>query len=111
MSAIPETDLFRIERWCREQVPAHLWDQVRVESEVAARHVTIIETRPFYTGEGDWTKSPIARLRYTASTGEWSIYWRDRNSKFHEYDRKAPSKNVQELLDYIASHEDPIFWG
>ena len=43
--AIPETDP-RISRWCRERVPEHLWDQARVEAEVADRHVTIIETRP-----------------------------------------------------------------
>ena len=29
--AIPETDLLRIGRWCRERVPAHLWDQLRLE--------------------------------------------------------------------------------
>ncbi|EGD7391172.1 transposase, partial [Shigella flexneri] len=24
--AMPETDLLRIGRWCRERVPEHLWD-------------------------------------------------------------------------------------
>lgn len=109
--AIPETDLLRIGRWCRERVPEHLWDQVRVEAEIADRHVTIIETRPPWDGRGDWSRFPVARLRYTVKTGQWSIYWRDRNMKFHEYTRKRPTKNVQALLDYIGSHQDPIFWG
>ena len=108
---IPETDLLHINRWCREQVPAHLRDQVRVEAEIADRHVTIIETRPPWDGRGDWSRFPVARLRYTVKTGQWSIYWRDRNMKFHEYTRKRPTKNVQALLDYIGSHQDPIFWG
>lgn len=51
--AMPETDLLRIGRWCRERVPEHLWDQVRVEAEIADRHVTIIETRPPWDGQGD----------------------------------------------------------
>lgn len=109
--AMPETDLLHINRWCRERVPEHLWDQVRVEAELADRHVTIIETRPPWDGQGDWTRFPVARLRYTVKTGQWSIYWRDRNMKFHEYTRKRPTKNVQALLDYIGSHQDPIFWG
>lgn len=109
--AMPETDLLRIGRWCRERVPEHLWEQVRVEAEIADRHVTIIETRPPWDGQGGWTRFPIARLRYTKTTGQWSIYWRDRNLKFHEYTRKRPTKNVQSLLDYIGSHQDPIFWG
>jgi len=34
---------------------------------------------------------PIARLRYTKSTGQWAIYLRGRNLKFHEYERKRPT--------------------
>lgn len=109
--AIPETDLLRIKRWCRERVPEHLWDQVRVEAEIAERHVTIIEARPPWDGQGDWSRFPFARLRYVAKTGKWSIYWQDRNLKFHEYTRKRPTKKVQSLLDYIGSGQDPIFWG
>jgi hypothetical protein len=44
-------------------------------------------------------------------TGQWAINWRDRHLKFHEYKRKRPTKNVQELLDYIETSGDPIFWG
>lgn len=54
---------------------------------------------------------PIARLRCTATTGQWSIYWRDRNLKLHEYDRKRLTKNVQALFDYIADSGGPISWG
>lgn len=54
--AISETDLLHINRWCREQVPEHLRDQVRVEAELADRHVTIIETRPPWDGQSDWTR-------------------------------------------------------
>jgi hypothetical protein len=52
-----------------------------------------------------------SRPRYTKSSGQWAIYWRDRNLKLHEYDRKRPTKNVQSLLDWIANRDDPIFWG
>jgi len=43
--------------------------------------------------------SPVQLL----SSGSWNL-------KFHEYDRKPPTKNVQVLLDYLDSHADPIFW-
>lgn len=107
---IPDLDVLRIRRWCQERVPEHLWDQMKVEAEVADRHVTIVETRAPWDGQGDWTRLPIARLRYTATTGLWSIYSRDRNMKFHEYPY-PPTKNIQSLLEFIGSHEDPIFWG
>ena len=46
-----------------------------------------------------------------ADRKEREIYWRDRNLKFHQYDRKRPTKHVQALLDVIADSGDPIFWG
>ncbi len=92
-------------------MPEHLYDQVRVEADVSERHVDIVEVRPPWDGEGEHTRFPIARLRYTKSTGVWTIYWRDRNLKFHEYKRKRPNKRVQALLDYIQDSGDAIFWG
>ncbi|MGH3481191.1 MAG: DUF3024 domain-containing protein, partial [Nocardioidaceae bacterium] len=70
-------------------------DEVMVEADVSDRYVDIVEVRPPWDGVGEHTRFPIARLRYTKSTGLWAIYWRDRNLRFHEYKRKRPSKNVQ----------------
>ena len=64
-----------------------------------------------WDGVGEHTRFPIARLRYTKTTRLWAIYWRDRNLKFHEYERKRPTTNVQSLLDYIETSGAPIFWG
>ena len=109
--ALPETDLHRIWLWARERVPEHLWDEVKVEVDVSDRHVDIVEVRPPWDGVGEPTRFPIARLRYTKSTGRWAIYRRDRNLKFHEYELKRPTKNVLSLLDHIGTSGDPIFWG
>jgi hypothetical protein len=51
-----------------------------------------------------------ARLRHTKATGLWAIDWRDRKLKFHEYEHKRSTKNVQALLDRIDASGDPIFW-
>jgi len=53
---------------------------------------------------------PVARLRYTKSSGRWAIYWRNRTLKFHEYNHKhkRPTTNVQSLLDWIVNGDDPI---
>lgn len=92
--ALPETDLHRIRLWVRERVPEHLWDQAKVEADVSHRHVDIVEVRPPWDGiGGEHTLFPIARLRSMRPTGQWAIYWRDRNLKFHEYERKRPTEN------------------
>lgn len=109
--ALPETDLARIKKWCDSIWPEHMWAQAKVEADVAPTHVTIVEVRPDWRGGPESTRFPIARLRYTKTTGQWAIYWRDRNLKFHEYQHQRPSTNVQSLLDYISEGKDPIFFG
>lgn len=113
MSSLPETDVARVQRWCRARVPAHVRDQVRVEADVAERHVTIVECRPPWRADvgAEWTRFPIARLRYTKSTGMWSLYWRDRNLRFHGYDRVPPAASVDELLSEVDRDPTAIFWG
>lgn len=51
------------------------------------------------------------RLRYTKATGQWSLYWRDRNLRFHVYDRIMPSPHIDELLQEIDRDPTAIFWG
>jgi DUF3024 family protein len=113
MSGLPETDVVRVQRWCRGRVPEHVRDQVRIEVDLAERSVTIVECRPpWRAGVGaEWTRFPIARLRYTRSTGLWSLYWRDRNLRFHEYDRVAATESVEDLLAEVDRDPTAIFWG
>ena len=110
---LPELDVARVQRWCERRVPVQVRDQVRVECEVAARQLTIVECRaPWRDDMGsEWTRFPIARLRYTKRSGAWSLYWRDRNLRFHEYDLIAPSNRVDDLLEEIDRDPTSIFWG
>lgn len=110
---MPETDVARVQRWCSEKVPAHARGEVRVEVEVAERHLTVMECRAPWRPEmgAQWTRFPIARLRYVKTTGLWSLYWRDRNLRFHTYDLVAPTARVAELLDELDRDPTAIFWG
>jgi hypothetical protein len=73
--ALPETDLARIKKWCDSIWPQHMWDQAKVEADVAPAYVTIVEVRPDWMVGPVPTRFPIARLRYTKTTGQWAIYW------------------------------------
>lgn len=110
---LPELDVARVRRWCDQRVPAHVRDQVRVECDVAVRHLTILECRPPWRDDlgPEWTRFPIVRLRYTKAHRRWSLYWRDRNLRFHAYDRVPPSARVEDLLVEIDRDPTGIFWG
>lgn len=112
-SSLPQLDVARVQRWCRGRVPDHVRDQVRIECDVAPRHITIVECRPPW-GEDvgpEWTRFPVARLRFTRTTATWSLYWLDRNLRFHEYDLAPPTAHIDDLLSELDRDPTCIFWG
>lgn len=113
MVALPELDVARVERWCADRVPEDVRDQVRVECLATPRYLTVVERRPPWSDDlgPEWTAFPIARLRYTAARGEWTLYWRDRHLRFHSYPALAPSPRVEDLLTVIDRDPTGIFWG
>jgi hypothetical protein len=112
-AGVPDLDLARIQRWCAARVPEPARHQVRVECEVEARHVTIVERRaPWRDDAGaDWTSLPVARLRYAKAAKTWTLYWRDRNLRFRLYDRLPPSAHADDLLTEIDRDPARVFWG
>ena len=87
--------------------------EVRVEADIDARSITIVETRPPWREDFglEWTRFPIARMRYVSKTWLCTLYWRDRNLKFHLYDRVRPTPYIEELLTEIDADPTAIFWG
>lgn len=110
---LPELDIARARRYCEHKVPARARHQVYVELEVDARALTIVERRaPWREDFGpEWTRSPVARLRYTQRTATWALYWRDRNARFHRYDIHEPSARIEILLEELDRDPTGIFWG
>ncbi len=74
---------------------------------------TILECRPPWREDfgPEWTRQEIARLRYTNSTGTWTLYWPDRHSKFHRYEDLDPTPTIDRLLAEIDTDPICIFWG
>ena len=91
---LPQLDVARVQRWCANQVPEHIRSEIRIECDVAARHLTICECRPPWREDlgPDWTRFPIARLHYTRTTGLWTLYWRDQNLNTTGTNRSTPAR-------------------
>jgi hypothetical protein len=75
---LPELDVEKVRRWCRDRVPAKFADQVRLEVSTRGKSISIHECRPVWRGApGDWTKTAIAQIRYEGD-GTWTLYFGDR---------------------------------
>src|SRR5213596_3445153 len=113
---VPETDVAGVRRWVdarNERLPPRARSQVNYEFDVQERSVTVLESRaPWDPGRmgPEWTRIPIARFRYTSSRREWTLYWRDRNLKFHRFDLVEPSARIEDLLNAVDEDRTGIFW-
>lgn len=50
-------------------------------------------------------------MRYTKAARQWSLYWRDHNLRFHDYDRVRPTESVEDLLAEVDRDPTANFWG
>lgn len=113
---IPELDQHWITRWVEARnagLPDAARDKIRYELDVTATTVTILECRPPWRADcgPNWTRFPIARLRYTKTRRQWSLYWRDRNLRFHLYAPAPATSSVEDLLAEVDRDPTGIFWG
>ena len=112
-SVLPEIDLAKIRRYADGRVPARLRHQIRVDIEVSGCSVTLVECRAPWTPEigPEWTRLPIARRKFSPTASAWTLFWRDRNSAWHRYQRIGATPFVDPLLAEIAADPTAIFWG
>lgn len=84
-----------------------------MESEVTGREVTVVERRASWREDAgpEWTRRPIARLTYVASTRLWTLYSLDRNGRLHLYSRLRPTPKIDELLGELDRDPSGVFWG
>lgn len=113
---LPESDVFRIRRWVDHKnggLPGRARNKICYEFDIDSRSVTILECRPPWNSEfgHEWTRMPVARMRYTIMRAEWALYYRDSNLKFHVYDRVAPTPFLGRLLVEVDADPTAIFWG
>jgi hypothetical protein len=110
---IPQTDLAVIGRFCEANSPAEHAHELRVEYGLRGNSVTLYECRPPWDPNlgPDWSRQPVAQLRYEPSDRHWRLDYADRNSRWHYYDVTEPTTNLNELIAEIDDDPTGIFWG
>ncbi len=102
----------KIDVFLKKRLPPWAAAQVRLSHKFRGASVTIYEHRaPWREDDTEWTTMSVARLRYEAKPGKWTLYCADRNSRWHEYTKVSPTKNIDALLAEIDRDPTCIFWG
>ena len=110
-SAISSTPATPTSRWGRG---SSCGIEAEVGSEDGEGNVTILDRRAPWDVDlvgPEWTRKPVAGLRYDPDARQWTLYWVDPAQRFRLYDRVPPSAGIADLLDVIESDPLTVFWG
>jgi hypothetical protein len=102
-----------VRAFCERRVPAHARDQIRLDHTVRGEAITIVERRlPRHEDlRPEWSSMTIAQLRFEGPTATWTLWWSDRNGRWHRYDDVGPTPDLDPLLREIDEDPTGIFWG
>ncbi len=102
----------KLDAFLGKRVPPHLADKIRLSYTFRGNSVTIFEHRaPGTELLATWSTSAVAQLRFNPKAQTWMLYWRDRNSRWHEDEGLAPVKNINLILAELDHDPTGIYWG
>jgi hypothetical protein len=98
--------------FCERRVPADARDRVRLDLEFADNHVTLVEYRPHFREPSEWVGLPVARFRYNAASGTWSLFSPTLGARegWRPYPAQ-PTRELERLIITLADDANGVFWG
>jgi hypothetical protein len=101
----------KLQAYCEEGVPDHIRDKLRYGFKIRGNSVTLFEERSSFPDRSRWVEIVVAQFRFNQENGKWTLYWADRNSRWHIYYDLNPNKNFDVLLQEVEKDPTCIFWG
>ena len=112
--AIPELEQERVSRALRrycEKVPLHSRDKLTNDFRFVRSDVELFERRPHYQEKHRLVELAVAKFRYNAKRGSWTLFWSDSNQRWHSYDGFEDRRDFADLLREVEADPTCIFWG
>ncbi len=112
--AIPELEQARVTRALRgfcDKVPREIRDRLVHDFRIAGSDVELFERRPHHQERGRYIEHIVAEFRYTATQRSWTLFWADRNGRWHRYENFVDRSNFLDLLQEVEKDPTRIFWG
>ncbi len=101
----------KLDAFIEKRLPIHARDEVRLTYGITGNQVTVTEGRSDPSLPQGWTVDPIAQLRFNPDSTCWTIYFADRNSKWHRYEPAKPNRDFEQLVGVIDADLSGVFWG
>ena len=101
----------KFSNYCTTKIPEEYQNEIKLLYKIHGNSVTLIESRPFYFDPANWSEQKIAQFRYGKDDRDWTLYWADRNERWHIYPKIKSSKSIDDLLNEVDNDPISVFWG
>ncbi|MGB0868903.1 MAG: DUF3024 domain-containing protein [Flavobacteriales bacterium] len=71
----------------------------------------LFEIRPHWRDETKKLQSVFAKIRYTKSKKEWSLYWMRASGKWELYEPFSKSDTLDKIIDVVKNDNYGCFFG
>jgi hypothetical protein len=97
--------------FCAQRLPEAVRKHILIDYSFHGNTVALFERRPTSFEPGEWSKFVVAQFRFDPDASTWTLFWRDRNERWHKYDEADPSYDFADLLREVDLDPVGIFWG
>jgi len=101
-----------LRKFCKERIPVEYQDKIRYTYKIRGNDFTLVEERPPWDGRGtEWTKMPIARIRYEPECNGWSVCWQRANGRWLFCDWIGKPARFGDALAEVVRDVHATFFG
>jgi len=112
--AFSEIELYKIKSFvgalCNMRAPESIRDQLRYEYAIEKYDVILSEVRPRWDKPDEYTRMPVAKLKFIRSRNIWKLYWHRANGKWYPYEH-FESRDLEDLIIEIDDDPYGCFFG
>ncbi|MFB3925370.1 MAG: DUF3024 domain-containing protein [Syntrophales bacterium] len=99
----------KLRNFCREKISEIFRDRVRLGFRIDDDRVTLFEERLLFFDPSRWLALDVAQFRYHEMTNLWSLYYMDRDVRWHAY-YLNPKRDFDILLREVDEDPVGVFW-
>jgi len=95
----------------KRRPPPHIRSRLDIGYEFNGQVIDLFAIRPDWQDETTLRQHPFARIRYVKSQGEWRLYWKRADLKWHIYEPSPRHKFLKQALEVIHADAYCCFFG
>ena len=95
----------------RTRPPASLRAEVDLSFRIVGQSVELFEVRRHWRDLGKAMEVPVAKATFDRSSGNWKVFWRRSDLKWHAYKPVPRVKTIEAFLALVEQDTHACFYG